>query len=405
MSKSRTQTVLALIVFAVGLLIAAILGLFAYISVTATPLHPDPQQVPSVIQSAPSSTWADAVKQGQQIVRAGLTEQNLPGVSVAVGVGGDIVWAEGFGWADLDNRSPIRPEMRFRIANVSNTLTSVAVGLLLERNTLNLDAEIQTYVPDFPKKQWPVTLRQLMGQLAGVRNDAGDEESLAPCERTVDGLQRFARDPLRFEPGTAFRASSYGWILVSAAVEAAADERFFTFMRGQIFEPLGMTGTRPDSSAQPIPDRVTFYFPRFAGDPRYGPELTREGDHSCFAGAGAFLSTPSDLARFAMAVNGGGLLRPAIVELLQTPQRLTSGQQTEYGLGWALEAVPLGGKPTRMAGHGTKPDFIGGTAYLMTFPERGIVVALTSNISFADMKSPALKIAQAFAEPRKPARN
>ena len=130
MSKSRTQTVLALIVFAVGLLIAAILGLFAYISVTATPLHPDPQQVPSVIQSAPSSTWADAVKQGQQIVRAGLTEQNLPGVSVAVGVGGDIVWAEGFGWADLDNRSPIRPEMRFRIANVSNTLTSVAVGLL-----------------------------------------------------------------------------------------------------------------------------------------------------------------------------------------------------------------------------------------------------------------------------------
>ena len=106
-----------------------------------------------------------------------------------------------------------------------------------------------------------------------------------------------------------------------------------------------------------------------------------------------------------MAVNGGGLLRPATVELLQTPQRLTSGQQTEYGLGWALEAVPLAGKPTRMAGHGTKPDFIGGTAYLMTFPERGIVVALTSNISFADMKSPALKIAQAFAEPRKPARN
>ena len=115
-----------------------------------------------------------------------------------------------------------------------------------------------------------MTLRQLMGQLAGVRNDAGDEESLAPCERTVDGLQRFARDPLRFEPGTAFRASSDGWILVSAAVEAAADERFFTFMRGQIFEPLGMTGTRPDSSAQPIPDRVTFYFPRFAGIPVTG---------------------------------------------------------------------------------------------------------------------------------------
>ena len=110
MSKSRTQTWLALIVVAVGLLLVAIPGLWVYMSATATPLHPNPQDVPSVTHSAPLPKWAGAVEQGRQIVRAGLTEQNLPGLSVAVGVGGDIVWAEGFGLADLENRVPVTPD-------------------------------------------------------------------------------------------------------------------------------------------------------------------------------------------------------------------------------------------------------------------------------------------------------
>ena len=398
MPRSRIEILVATIMLAAGVLVTAILGLFAYMNVTATPLHPDPQNVPSVTQSTAPPRWANAVEQGRQLARAGLIEQNLPGLSAAVGAGGDIVWAEGFGYADLEKKVPVGPEMRFRIAEVSNTLTSAAVGLLLEKHKLNLDEEIQTYVPEFPKKQWPVTLRQLMGHLAGIRNDEGDEEPLSVrCERTVDGLQRFARSSLLFEPGTEFRSSSYGWILVSAAVEDATAERFFTFMRTRIFEPLGMAATRPDSAIEPIPDRVTFYFPRFAGDNRYGPELAREGDHSCFAGAGAFLSTPSDLVRFGMAISSGTLLPPATVELLQTPQHLTSGQETDYGLGWQLETVQLAGEPTRMAGHGTKADFIGGTASLMTFPTRGLVVAVTSNTSFADTSSIALKIAQAFA--------
>jgi CubicO group peptidase (beta-lactamase class C family) len=323
-----------------------------------------------------------------------------------VGTGAQIVWAEGFGYADLEKKTAVTPETPFRIGNVANTLTSVAAGLLLERTRLNLDTDIQVYVPEFPEKQWPITVRQLMGNIGGVRNDAGDEEPLLEqCERTVDGLRRFAADRLRFEPGTDYRFSSYGWILVSAAIEKAAGEPFFTFMRRQIFDPLGMAATRPDRFTESIPNRPTFYFPRFAGDTRYGPELARQGDHSCLAGAGAFLSTPSDMVRFGLALGSGKLLRPDTLETLQTPQRLASGQQTGYGLGWSLETVSLAGKPTRMAGHGTKADFIGGTAYLLTFPERDIVVTVTSNTSFADLKSVALKVADAFAEQQKdPAR-
>jgi serine beta-lactamase-like protein LACTB, mitochondrial len=376
-----------------------VVGLFVYVNATARPLHPDPQKVPSVTQWSASPKWSNAVEQGRQLARAGLIAQNLPGLSVAVGAGGDIVWAEGFGWADLDKRVPVAPGMRFRTGGVSLALTSAAAGLLLEKERLHLDAEIQTYVSSFPEKQWPVTLRQLMGHVAGIRPDGGDEEPLFSerCERTIDGLKRFADRPLQFEPGTRYKYSTLGWILVSAAVESAATEPFFTFMRTQIFKPLGMADTTPDSATEPIPDRATLYYPRFGGDPRYGPDPAREGNYSCFAGAGAFLSTPSDLVRFGTAINSGKLLQPATVKTLQTSQRLASGEETGYGLGWDLESASLAGQSTTMLGHDGE-FFIGGSTALVTFPERGIVVAVMTNTSFADTSALASKIAGAFAE-------
>ena len=316
------------------------------------------------------------------------------------------MWAEGFGWADLENRAPVAPIRGSGSEPPPWRSPRPRSACCWRKDRLKLDDEIQTYVPEFPKKQWPVTLRQLMGHLAGVRNDGGDEGPLLSehCERPVEGLQHFAERSLLFEPGTQYRYSSYGWILVSAAVEAAADEPFLAFMRKQIFEPLGMDDTRADSATEAIPDRATFYFPRFAADPRYGPDVMREIDYSCYAGSSVFLSTPSDLVRFGMAINSGKLLQPATVQLLQTSQRLASGQETGYGLGWDLETVTLAGEQTRVVGH--DGESLGGmVASLMTFPEHGIVVAVMSNISYADTFDLALKIAQAFAEQeRSPAR-
>src|SRR5262245_12219694 len=113
-----------------GLSVAAMLGLHAFMTGTATPLHPDPQRIPTVTDKEPPSEWAATVDRVRQIVRAGGAEQNLPGLSVAVGLDGDLVWAEGFGWADLDKRVPVEPSLPFRIGTASTTLTSAAVGVL-----------------------------------------------------------------------------------------------------------------------------------------------------------------------------------------------------------------------------------------------------------------------------------
>jgi serine beta-lactamase-like protein LACTB len=394
-----TQKALTLIGGGVFVLFLAGLGLYTFVMVKGEKLHRNPEEVPSVTLAAPSPKWTAAVEKGRLHARAGLVGQNLPGLSVAVGVGGDIVWAEGFGWADLEKQVPVAPGMRFRIGHTSKSLTSAAAGVLFEKGRLRLDDDIQTYVPAFPRKQWPVTLRQLMGNVAGVRHYRDDAEvtPAAHCERASDGLKSFADDPLLFQPETQYGYSTFGWVLVSAAIEAAAKEPLSTFMTAQVFKPLGMTATRFDSSSEPVPDRVTFYQRRFMGEGSEGVVPASPVDNSCLAGAGAILSTPSDLVRFGLAMNGGTLLQPATVTTLQTPQLLTSGQETEYGLGWMVEEVTLAGVPTRMMHHASR-SLRGGTTSFMTFPAHGMVLAVTANIANAITRDIALSIAQAFAD-------
>jgi serine beta-lactamase-like protein LACTB, mitochondrial len=383
---------------AVGMLFTfVIIVLPVIMKSTATRLHPQPASAPSVTSPVPTPQWTEAIERGRQAMRASLSERNLPGLSVAVAVDGNLVWAEGFGWSDIEKRRPVTPDTRFRIGTASKVLTSAGVGVLLEKGRLRLDDDIQKHVPEFPPKQWPVKLRHLMAHTAGVGTDSGDEGPLFSqhCERPVEALPAFAERNLRFEPGTEYRYSKYGWILVSAATETAAKEPFLTFMQNQVFKPLGMNDTKAESASTDIPNRASFYFPRFGSDPRYGLHPMRDLELSCYAGSMVFLSTPSDMVRFGLAMSGGKLLKPETVRLLQTSQVLSSGKQTGYGLGWDLETVTLAGKPTVAIGH--DGDSLGGDAVsFMTFPEHGIVVAVMSNISYAETPAVALKVAEAF---------
>jgi len=401
-SKSRIPTWVSLILLGGGLLAVGIPGLFVYMRLTATKVHPDSQSIPSLANSPPLAKWAGAAEQSRQIVRASMSENNLAGLSVAAGIDGEIVWAEGFGFADVESSLPVTPDHRFRTGTASIVFTSAAIGLLLDEGRLKLDDEIQNYVPDFPDKQWPVTIRQVMGQVAGFNTEDPDNGVLTSshCERPADAVALFAKEPLQFQPGTQYLDSTFGWVLLSAVVEAAADKPFATFLNDRIFRPLGMMDTFKESVTNLPADAATSYNPRFAANPVYGLRPLPKFDYSCHAGSNGFLSTPSDLVRFGMAINRGKLLRPQTVQTLQTPQRLASGQQTSFGLGWDLKTVTLAGQQVQAAGHNGH-FWVEEVASLLTFPERGLAVAVMSNVSFAGTPSVAERVAQVFAEQRR----
>jgi CubicO group peptidase (beta-lactamase class C family) len=390
----RAETVLALL-FAVIVTIGG--GGALYFAATMA-VHPDPSAVPSA-PGVHAERYAGAIEESRRLAHALLLEQNLPGLSVAVARDGEIVWTEGLGWADLEDRKPMTAVTRFRLGSVSKTLTAAAVGLLLERGRIDLDAPVQKYVPAYPQKPWPVTTRQLMGDIAGVhriRGDNNDNLPAGPCASLDDALATFASEPLLFEPGTRYRFATNGWILISAAVVSAAGEPLPTFMTREILEPLGMKSTVVDDGD--VPDITTSYIPRASMRTRLGVRKGSRQDGSCLAGAGAFFSTPSDLARFGSAMLKPGLLAPETIALLQTPLHLASGASTDFALGWKVERVQLSGAPARMVAHRATPN--GSTVALLTFPDHGIVVAAATNIAPAErVDSTGLRIAEAFTKP------
>jgi CubicO group peptidase (beta-lactamase class C family) len=148
-----------------------------------------------------------------------MAANSVPGISVAVVQDGELVWSQSFGMADLENFVPATSATLFRLGSISKPITATAILQLSERGKLDLDAEVQKYCPAFPKKEWPITTRELLGRLSGIRHyhpdGKGDipEDSAKHFANMEESLQIFAADALVAKPGTKFHYSTYGYAL------------------------------------------------------------------------------------------------------------------------------------------------------------------------------------------------
>jgi CubicO group peptidase (beta-lactamase class C family) len=368
--------------FAINLLALLLnpVGPAAYLELEAQTLPPP------ALAPAPS-LWKAAVDSARSLIVDRMGEQSVPGLSVAVGVEGEVVWEEGFGWADLENRVPVWPSTRFRIASISKSLTAGAVGKLIEEGRLDPDAPVQRYVPSFPEKRWPVTTRLLGGHLAGVRHyREGEFESMAHYDDVVDALEIFASDTLLHEPGSAYEYSTYGWNLISAVVQGAAGEPFLHYMRREVLDATGMTQTVAEHVDSLIYHRSRAYVRTRDGRIMNAPYV----DNSNKWAGGGFLSTAGDLVRYGAAYLGGGFLKPETVELLWTSQHTLDGERTDYGIGWR-ENLEDGRRIISHTG-----GAVGGTTVLVIYPEERVVVAILTNMQGASQTGNARRIAEWF---------
>lgn len=334
------------------------------------------------------AAYADAVDSARALVLRFMQDKGVVGLSIAVGVDGRIVWSEGFGYADVEQRVPVWPTTRFRIGSISKSLTAAAIGLLVQRGQLDLDAPVQRYVPSFPRKRWPVTTRQLAGHLAGIRHYRDNEFLSSRRYGTVpEGLAMFAADSLLFEPGTEYRYSSYGWNLISAVIEGASGQEFLAFMRRNVFEPLGLEHTVADHTDSIVSQRTRSYDRGPGGRLINAPYV----DNSYKWAGGGFLSTPGDLVRYAFAFLRPGFLEPATVELLWTSQRTRDGEQTGYGIGWRL-GRDAGER--RVVSHGG--GSVGGRSLLVIYPDQRVALAITANMTRLDYGALPQQVAELF---------
>jgi len=363
-------------------------------------------QTVAIAQSAPiAQGQAAAIERAREIVERHRESLGIPGISAAVGIDGKIVWSEGFGYADLENRVPASERTLYRIGSVSKPVTATAVVQLATSGKLDLDAPVQRYVPSFPEKQQVVTTRLVAGHIAGIRHYAGNEsigEGQRHYDDVVDSLVIFQDDPLLFDPGERYSYSSYGWNLISAVVQNAAGEDFLTYMQRNVFDPLGMNDTYADDPRWIIDGRTRFY----SSSPN-GTINAPFVDNSYKWAGGGFIASVDDLVRFGSAHLGDGFLPQAALDLLFTSQRTNDGEETGYGIGWSVgslgalfpEDSPLRGSALAdlpVVHHGGSS--VGGRAFLLLVPDERMVVALLVNYNRFGGGSVAGEVAATFIQ-------
>jgi CubicO group peptidase (beta-lactamase class C family) len=330
------------------------------------------------------------IDQARSLVKEFMNTTMTPGITVSVGVKNRIVWSEGFGYADLEQKVPVRPGLtKFRIGSVSKPLTATAMAQLYEQGKLDLDAPVQKYVPSFPKKpQGTITTRLLAGHLAGIRHYEGNEFYSQKHYTTVlEGLNILKDDPLLFTPGTEYSYSSYGWNLISAVIEGASGQDFLSYMQARVFQPAGMQNTMADQVSQIIENRTRFYIwedSRIVNAPSV--------DNSYKWAGGGFLSTSEDLVRFGFAHLNAKVVKPETIKLLWTSQKLPNGQATGYGMGWQI-SYDSNGK-IRWVGHAGSS--VGGSTIFGIYPEQQVVVAIITNMSDIYYGNLPYKIGEVF---------
>lgn len=312
--------------------------------------------------------------------------KNHPGMSVSIYLGDGLIFSKGYGFADIKEQTPVNPSTsKFRIGSVSKTLTSAAMGILMQEGKLDPNSIVQTYVPHFPEKEYPITVKQVAGHIAGIRHYEGSEFMSRKLYETVDeGLTIFQDDPLLFEPGTQYSYSSYGWNLISAVIEGASGKEFLPFMKEEVFDPLGMNSTVPEWSNQEIPNLVSFY--------EQDNSEADFVDNSYKWAGGGFVGTTEDLIRFGLGMMEYDFLDEETQQELMFPQETSDGESTNYGMGWRVWQY----NGNYWAGH--SGGSVGGSTMFLMNKQHRMIIAYTINRSSAGFENLHFKLADIFLD-------
>src|ERR1700675_3558601 len=278
----------------------------------------------AIAQPQPAELSAKQLQEIRALIEKMMAAHRAPGASFAVGLGGQIVWSEGFGYSDVENQVKALPETAYRTASIGKAMTATAALELVEQHKLDLDVPIQTYCPRFPEKQWPVTARALISHTSGIRHYEGpnvDAElfNTHHYEHVSDSLDMIKDDPLKQQPGEDMLYTTWGYVVLGCVLEGASHEEYRAFMRRTIFDPAGMTVTRDDDPRAIIPNRARGYIIE-------AEELknSRWSDLSSKMAAGGWVSTAPDLVRFMHTWMAGRLVSPATMKMMLEPYKLRS---------------------------------------------------------------------------------
>jgi CubicO group peptidase (beta-lactamase class C family) len=332
----------------VGLLLAAPSLLHAQ--------HPAPERVRAVVDS---------------IVSAALDGDRAAGMSVAVQRGGTLLHNRGYGWAELELRVPTPEDGVYEIGSVTKQFTAAAVHKLAQEGTLDLDADLTTYLPDYPSEGRRIPVRRLLDHTSGIRGYTEIPEFGLLSIRNIPRdtlVAAFASYPFDFEPGEAAIYNNSAYYLLGMIIEEVSGTSYEEYLEKHFFHPLGMERSSYCSERRITPGKVKGY--------RFTPQGLEHKDHLVHShpyAAGSLCSSVGDLVAWTRALHSGRALVPGATAAMLEGGSLNDGTRLRYGNGLAFTEIR--GHPAVHHGGGIH-GFLSDLTYL---PEQDLIIAVLVN--------------------------
>lgn len=337
----------------------------------------------ALILSGVFSVSAQTVSDVDAVVQKLAESKQIPGAAVAVVRDGKIILAKGYGAENIETKTPADENTVYEIASVTKQFTAAAIMLLVEDDKIKLDDALGKYLTDVPESWQAVTIRQLLNQVSGIPNytAAGKiriEKKYAPEEI----LQMVADMPLEFAPGTRWQYSNTNYFLLGLVIEKVSKKSYAEFMKERIFKPLKMNSTQINTSGLKIEKKAVSYSINKDG---WKKEIN--ADPSQPFAAGAVVSTASDMAKWALALESEKLLKKNSLNEIWTAAKLSDGKTTDYGFGWQISKI---GETDFVEHNGGIAGF---TSHILRFPNENLSVAVMVNTGTPATRKLAYEIA------------
>jgi D-alanyl-D-alanine carboxypeptidase len=305
-----------------------------------------------------------------------LARTGVPSASVAVVKDGQIAYVKAYGDATLDPKRAATSQMRYSVGSISKQFTAAAILLLQEQGKLSLDDKVAKFIPDLTRAN-EVTIRQLLSHTSGYQDYWPQDYVMPGMLKPVTAkeiMDRWARIPLDFDPGTKWQYSNTNYVIAGAIAEKAAGMPLWQFLQENIFKPLDMRSAYDIDKTKLTESDATGYVRYALGPLHVAP---KEGPGWLFA-AGEIAMTAEDLAKWDLSVINQKILKPTSYAQFGTDTLLKSGVATRYGLG-----VNVG----MQNGHRTlthSGEVSGFTAQNVVFPDDRTAIVVLTNQDAAD---------------------
>ncbi len=344
------------------------------------------QETPATIHATAHET---AIAAGRAAISEAMQADSIPAMAVAVYHGDTLIWSEAFGVADVENDIAATPAHMFRIGSVAKLFTATLAARLAQEGLIDLDRPIGEYLEQWPDRHPPITLRQLLGHLGGIRHYIGRDRDFSQPGGMIDlrfypdqdaVLAIFAEDDLVAAPGQAFNYSTFGYSLVGAVLEAATGSDYYSLLQTHVLEPGAIENVRVDDMFAIVPNRARVYDAVEDYQP-FLPDLTGSVvnalplNSAYKLAAGGLVADAASVARFGTLHFAPGLLTEDMFVEMFTSQQTNAGEVTGTGLGWRIGTDAEGRTFYHHSGSQQ-----GSRAHLAVYPAQNISVALVSNL-------------------------